>query len=299
MNRGCATKRRELSEPLRVEPQEAAVKRSRRLGRGIDRFVRDVRNDGIPIKRVQLVALTVRDLDATTADGSVRELMHQVRKLGPGLRYFWWAEFQRRGAIHFHMIWLDSPFRTTARAKAWLRRHWSHASIWPSVHKRDDEWFGRSAGAYVGNYAKKLGDKSYQQEYDLMPKGWHTFATHRLAFPIAEHELHEHQAVTVNLALGQCVPWYQRLGQTWVIAVDYHHSAAGGCHLDMTRRRPRKLAAPRAAARSVAAAARRGSGSAPHRPRAEVYHQRNATGGVGCSTGAKEQEVQNNWTSCR
>lgn len=328
LNPGCATKKRDFAEPWRLEPQENAEKRRRRLSVGIDRWIRDVRNDGEPISRVHLVALTVAAADPWRAEGAVRRLFQDLRSefrstrknprlgsvadkgtrgklssgatrapvrsdsttrvaagqrsvitgggrlppaargtslrssqsqavaqdgcprvhqtlasgsgnLGGRFRYFWWAEFQERGAIHFHMIWVDPPFRTVRQSRNWLRRHWSLARIHPDVRKRTPEWFTESAGAYVGSYAKKDGPKKYQQSFELMPKGWHTFACQRLAFPVAVHREHEPRLHTVNLA-EPFAPWYQRLGNTWAIAADYHVPAPGGCRLDASQNRRKR-----------------------------------------------------------
>lgn len=238
MNGRCDTKSVDLDVPRRCEPLELAERRRRRLNKGIDRWLRDCLNDvGERMPRVQLVALTTRSLDATTAEGAVRALYQQLRAIaGPGWRYFWWAEFQQRGAIHFHAIWLDSPFRTNAAARAWLRAHWRHAAIWPDVRRRSWEWFGEKAGAYVGAYAKKEGRKRYQQSFELMPKGWHVFASTRLSWSVAAHQEHEHRAHTVNTA-PPFAPWYQRVGQTWVYAVEYHRPAPGGCRLPASQSR--------------------------------------------------------------
>jgi hypothetical protein len=239
-----------LASPLRCRELERAERRRRRLATGIDRWVRDVKNDDRGISRVHLVTLTVAKSEPDAAEGAMRNLMHHLHKLDPTLRYFWWSEFQRRGVIHYHGIFLDPPTRTTRQTSKWLRAHWTLGELWPKVLKRDAKWFDRAAGAYVGAYAKKFdGPKSYQQSYERMPRGWHVFASNRLVYPIAVHELHENQAELVCAAANfsmrgtlqrwpsQPVPWYERLANTWVVAVEYHTPAPGGCRLDRSRRR--------------------------------------------------------------
>jgi hypothetical protein len=242
LERGCHTKRDDLVVPRHCKPVELADRRRYRLRTGIDRWLRDIASDCVDPHRVHLVALTVHSLDTRVAEGAMRRLYAELRALrgAETFRYFWWAEFQKRGAIHFHAIWVDAPFRTNREGRLWLRQHWPHGRIWPDVRKRDLDWFRAKAGGYVAQYAKKDGPKRYQQSFELMPKGWHVFASQRLAFPIAEHVKHEHQADLACTA-PKTAPFYRRLAEMWVVGMLWHVPAPGGCRLDSSLRRKGRL----------------------------------------------------------
>jgi hypothetical protein len=157
------------------------------------------------------------------------------------LRYFWWAEFQARGAIHFHGMLVDPPFMFERDARYWLQDHWKLSPLQPWVLYWTADKFFRDGGNYVLKEVRKRGDgKAYEQDYTRMPRGWRTFASHRLAFAAAEHEPHETKAFTVCTA-APGAPWYERQREVWIYRVDEHVPARCGCLLPLER--SRRLAA--------------------------------------------------------
>jgi len=159
------------------------------------------------------------------------------------MRAFWWAEFQKRGALHYHAIVVDVPFETLREARHWFDAHWVDADgnqlagIQTYVEWRSAAWFKQSAGNYVLKDVRKISGKRYEQDYERMPRGWRTFRSHQLAFVAAEHKEHDHQAHTACLAPPEA-NWYERSQWIYVYRFDHHVPAAGGCRL--TRRRQRK-----------------------------------------------------------
>jgi len=83
---------------------------------------------------------------------------------------------------------IDPPFLRNRQTKAWLESIWGVGFV--KWKRRNPSWFGRKAGAYVGSYAKKMGDKTYQQNYETVPREVRTFVNNRREHTPAE--LHQH-----------------------------------------------------------------------------------------------------------
>lgn len=229
-----------------VPPATVSTRRRRSLHRGALRFHRDVCADGRRYHRVLLVALTMRDLDPEIARGSMRELMHSYRKVAGDRRYFWWPEFQKRGALHYHAVLVDPPFAQARDARRWFDRHWPHADINTWVDWRSAAWFRHDRANYVLKDIRKVHGKRYEQEYDRMPPKWRTFSTHRLTYSAEEHAPHEDRAYVVFERAGDQLARQAPLS-VLVVALDHHEPAEGGCRLvrdDRLRRRRRTLRAP-------------------------------------------------------
>lgn len=166
------------------------------------------------------------------------------------LRYFWWPEFQKRGALHYHAILIDPPFELVREARAWFDAHWTTADGAPLagiqtwVDWKAFAWFRKSGGAYILKDVRKLSGKVYEQDYTHMPKGWRTCSSNRLEFELAEHQEHESKAHTA-CAAAPGDPYHVKLYETYVWRVDEHVPALGGCRL--TRRRDNGLALRRLA----------------------------------------------------
>jgi hypothetical protein len=152
------------------------------------------------------------------------------------MQYLWWAEFQQRGALHYHAIIVDAPFATEGEARRWFTDHWRRQlpelehRTQPDVQFRSASWFRKSAGDYVLKDVRKLGGKHYQQDYSRMPPSWRTFRSHQLTFAASEHREHETKAWTVCVAAADA-PWHERVAQIYVERVDWHVPAVGGCRL--------------------------------------------------------------------
>lgn len=153
----CTTSHRSLSDPIHLDINRTTPgdRRRKRLRTGIDRWHLSVCASKRPVKRVLLGALTFRDPDVSRARGSIQQFWKHYRRLNPNGRYFSWAELQLRGALHYHFMMIDPPWKLERQARAWIQAHWPHAGIQPSVQWRDATWFRKAAGRYVKAYAKK------------------------------------------------------------------------------------------------------------------------------------------------
>lgn len=164
------------------------------------------------------------------------------------MRYFWWAEFQKRGALHYHAMIVDAPFSGVGEARQWFTRAWrdggvGHLSkIQPHVDIRSAAWFRDNGADYVMKDAHKGHRKGYQQDYSKMPRGWRTFRCHQLAFSAAEHARHEDKAWTVCVAANDR-PWHERQHEIYVFRVDHHVPGPAGHQLTQRRSRKTVLAA--------------------------------------------------------
>lgn len=223
----CTTLRTEFEQPRKVDPQTSSQRRRRSLHRGALRFVRDVCADGRKYHRCLLFALTVAGLDPDPCQGAIRDIFQRMRAHNPGLRYLWWAEFQKRGALHYHGMIVDPPFEFERDARHWFDQRWPHAQIQTWVEVKSASWFRSSAGAYALKDVRKVGGKTYEQQYENMPASWKTYSTHRLTFAAEEHHLHENHPY---------VGWNPQTREVQVEALDEHVPAAGGCKL--VHRRP-------------------------------------------------------------
>jgi hypothetical protein len=156
------------------------------------------------------------------------------------LRYMWWPEFQKRGALHYHCVLVDPPFAHERDARHWFDAHWTSpsgdrlADIQTWVEFRSFDWFRRAGGDYVLKDVRKLAGKRYEQDYTRMPKGWRTCSSSRLEFETAEHQEHESKAYTVCTAAPEA-PFHTRQLETWVYRVDQHVPARCGCLLRRRR----------------------------------------------------------------
>jgi hypothetical protein len=151
-------------------------------------------------------------------------------------RYLWWAEFQKRGALHYHMVLIDPPFEYERDARHWFDAHWSSSSgdkladIQTWVEWRSGAWFRSRAGNYILKDVRKVGGKHYEQDYTRMPRGWRTFRSHQLTRTAAEHQEHETKALTVCTARPDA-PWHERQRDVWIERIDHHVPASCGCKM--------------------------------------------------------------------
>jgi hypothetical protein len=156
----------------------------------------------------------------------------------------WWAEFQKRGALHYHAIIIDAPFADEGEARRWFTDHWHKQlpqlehRVQPDVQWRSAPWFRKYGGNYVLGDVRKLGGKHYQQDYTRMPRLWRTFRTHQLTRTVAEHLEHETKAWTACTAPPEA-SWDEKRRSIVVYRVDHHVPRDGGCHMVTRRRRPR------------------------------------------------------------
>lgn len=165
-----------------VSPDRSkGAQRRRRLARGVDRWDLDRRMCAEPVRRVARVTLTIPEAEPEAAIGRVYRFLAKVRRNWLGTRYFCWLELQRRGAVHYHMTWLNPPDLRRVDLVAWVAREWGHGRTQVRFtggrHSLEQEL------DYVRGYAKKMGRKSYQQRYDGVPRQLRTFMSQRLEIP--------------------------------------------------------------------------------------------------------------------
>jgi hypothetical protein len=256
----CTIKRVELEDPQRVEVGRSSrgERRRRNLRRGIDRWHQDVLLAARP-RYVWRVALTFTSDDPLAARGKIRDFWKLLRDQVPGIRYFSWAELQHRGALHYHALIVDPPWSLEREARRWLTDHWPWSGIQPDVHRETGRWFRRRGGRYVKAYAKKprpsiktgngpaapaprsaaagdRPDKSYQQDYDELPREIRTFQCSRLAHFVQELDGHRER---VEIAwIYDPDPVTGRIATGWVLARVAHTSAPRGCSLRKKKRAP-------------------------------------------------------------
>jgi hypothetical protein len=162
--------------------------RKRRLGRGTARWDLDRRMCAEPTRRIATLTLTVADADPMAARGRIRDFWAKVRKRWLGTRYFCWLELQRRGAVHYHAVWLNPPHVKRVNLLAWVARAWGVGRT--RVRFSDGRGGMERELAYVYGYTKKMGRKAYQQLYDDVPRELRTFMSQRL--DVAPDDLDPH-----------------------------------------------------------------------------------------------------------
>jgi len=171
--------RAEEVAPVCVVPSHTrGAYRRRRLARGVARWNLDRINCAEPTRRIARLTLTVHDADPMAARARARDFWAKVRKRWLGTRYFCWLELQRRGAVHYHAIWLNPPHVKRVNLIAWVQKAWG--SDRTQVRFSDGRRGLEEELEYVQGYTKKMGRKAYQQQYDAVPRELRTFMCQRL-----------------------------------------------------------------------------------------------------------------------
>lgn len=245
----CATTRTPLVEPFAPDFRNdtAAARRARRLRRGIDRWWQDTSLSCPRLRNVALIALTCRSADPEEAAGEIERFWHFVRRTWPQLRYFWWLEFQSRGAPHYHALVVDPPWRNPAAFYRWSNRHWATPFTQRKYETRDRSWWSRNQGDYVKKYAKKdVGGSASgrsQQDYSQAPRCLRTFSSSVKDRSGELLDAHRDRLLMENLA-PTWWSWWRRLPYWRAMQKLHHHPAPAGCSLGLIRR-PRGTGAPR------------------------------------------------------
>lgn len=139
----------------------SAFQRAARFRRAILAWAYDV---GKPARGVLLITLTFRNYDDRNAKNAIRHFIDVLKKKYRVRKYMWWAEIQKRGVIHYHILVPDAPFLD----KSWLSRNWVFGFSWLS-------WIPYSAAIkYALKYARKL-KKAYQQDYKTLSRLYRSF----------------------------------------------------------------------------------------------------------------------------
>jgi hypothetical protein len=128
-----------------------------------------------------VLTLTVKEADPAAAIGRVYKFWAKVRQRWLGTRYFCWLELQRRGAVHYHCVWLNPPPVWRANLVAWVDHAWGGGRTQVRFPQAREGL--RHELDYALKYADKMKHKAYQQRYDEVPRELRTFMSQRLEIP--------------------------------------------------------------------------------------------------------------------
>jgi hypothetical protein len=171
-----------------IPSRSKGAHRRRRLARGIARWDLDRRSCAEPTRRIATLTLTIPEGDPGAAIGRVYDFWRRVRQQWLGTRYFCWLELQRRGAVHYHAVWVNPPHLKRVNLLAWVDRAWGRGRT--QVRFSDGRHGLDREIRYAEKYAKKMGKKAYQQKYDAVPRELRTFMSQRLEIPGVQLDLH-------------------------------------------------------------------------------------------------------------
>jgi len=199
--------------PLEPSPRApGAPPKSRRIRRG----------------GVALILLTAQP-DMQTAYGAARRFWQELRERYGELTYFCWLELTADGKPHYHAMLVNPPPGFFGREnRPFLEQAWGNRYV--KLQWRDASWFRDQGGRYVGGYAKKFGQKSYQQSYEDVPRELRTFMSNRLAHPAALRAEYRDKGVVEPVIPNWCgvrgfqpqpelalVGWYRHPGDSCVL----------------------------------------------------------------------------------
>jgi len=252
--------RDELAEPrnLDLSDRTPAARRRRNLSRGFDRWMLATTTEGVPPGPVLLFTLTFEDPDVDKARGAIRDFWHHYRDTFGRRPYFSWVELQRRGALHYHAILVKPPWDHRGRAEKWIKAHWPHDRIGHHLDWRTKQWFIARGGAYVKQYAKAPNkrrpagdppvhggdkhqvDKSYQQDYEQLPRSIRTYENNALSWYVDDIDQHRDRSVLENRSSAPVgsIEWLKGF---WLMQTLHHHPQPGTCTLRRTQKRPRSV----------------------------------------------------------
>lgn len=219
-----------------VPSRTRTAQRRARLRRGLERWNLDRLECPEPTWRIATVTLTIPEDDPAAAIGRVYKFLAKVRQRWLGTRYFCWLEVQKRGAPHYHMLWLNPPSFAKVNLQAWVARAWGEGRTQVKFKR------GREALQHELEYAlkhtDKMGKKAYQQRYEDIPSQLRTFMTQRLDYTMddLDHQLPQQSVryVPETVYAGQYYPPFLELH-----GVMEHRVPIGGhCTQPLVRRQP-------------------------------------------------------------
>jgi len=213
--------RQDLEDVQEFEVQTSrAVGRKRRMAKGLTRWHTSTvpswrcpsdQDERIPFKRrrkanpgrrqshrdpwfpVAHLTLTARGTPLEARD-KVRQFFMALRDKFGELTYCWWIELTLQGDIHVHAMLVNPPRRLWRHSvQRWLRAQWGDRFVY--LRGATAAWFRDKGADYALGYAKKVGDKAYQQEYDLLPREVRTFGTSLKEHTAEELAAHENGGV--------------------------------------------------------------------------------------------------------
>ena len=184
----CTMREDYVATSVPIAPRTKAYYRRKRLKQGLACWDLDRRMCAEATHRVAVLTFTVPDEDPEAARGWIRDFWRKVRQRWLGTRYFCWLELQRRGAVHYHAVWLNPPPMWRSNLVAWVHTHWGHGRTQVrfkhALNGLKDEL------EYAMKYTDKMKWKAYQQRYDEVPSTLRTFMCQRLEIPPSELRKH-------------------------------------------------------------------------------------------------------------
>lgn len=111
----------------------------------------DAANCNFDVSYAKFITLTFAEnvTDVGTATKELHRFMMIARKKYGRFRYLWVVEFQKRGAVHFHML-MDIP---QFIPQSWIEKAWGRGFIKINAIEHVD-----NIGAYIAKYMSKLDD---------------------------------------------------------------------------------------------------------------------------------------------
>ncbi len=118
--------------------------------------------------------------NGTQSKRDLNVFLTRVRKIMPGIKYLWFMEFQKRGAVHYHIL-LSEPFNTDNNeilTELWIRLAQAYCSTETdeqnvrkfNEHKRNgvyDFWQNATSKRGLSHYAVKYATKTEQKQIPL------------------------------------------------------------------------------------------------------------------------------------
>ena len=171
-------------------------------------------------ERPKFITLTFRDIvQSWVAERAIQKFTDALRtyskRAGRSVAYFWVAEVQKRGALHYHILVLGAPYIPKSRLQSW----WRYGFI--DVRVIDD--IGRAV-KYVAKYMWKW--RNY--DFENLPDWWFLFSlfnrrrfgfSRYFALPLLERvpSWLRDTLETLRAAYGDIVRGGRALGGGWSI----------------------------------------------------------------------------------
>jgi hypothetical protein len=158
---------------------------------------------------VALLLLTNQP-DMRSAYGATRLFWKRCRDRWGDLTYAWWIELTAAGLPHVHAMLVNPPRGFWSQeTKEWLEAAWGNRFV--KRKWKDASWFNDRGTGYVLGYAKKFGEKAYQQQYEELPREIRAFGTSLLEHTL--EELAQHESAPI---IAYVPPGYDRFSKEYV-----------------------------------------------------------------------------------
>jgi len=159
--------------------QSKTDRRCRSLARGARAWVAEVRYRGGAKRGAVLLTLTfAKHQEDKQVAYHLRRFWDGYAKRYGRVQRLSWLEYQANGRHHYHAIIIDPPLRAQGHDWRAIRDLWGQGRT--NLQWRNAEWVDHTALRYAVGYAKKFGEKSYQQQYEQASRAIRTYQNNRL-----------------------------------------------------------------------------------------------------------------------